>query len=412
MYVCVYPCPEGIYLHSQMCIYPQVLIHFADAPCHGKQYYEGHVGDDYPEGDPAHLNEWELMNTVEKLDIQYWFGYIHRDKTDKMIQVFNEALRRVSGDKMMIEQFDAHDSKTLMDLVYKSICSSISTSIDSLQGRGKASLLNYSIERRVPDFQEIEEHEATVTTATLVPGTAVYTASSDRLCSAEFSYGNPTPVMFKRGRKPFGEGAQRLAYHGLNTSTGERIVIKEFKRSDPRYRARRHYEELVQIQTLAAYYATTFNVEKPHNALSLEFITVHILEIPRDIDGNPRYFTYEPLMEGTFQKFNSNGGHVATSPLFDVIQAFSHYTWVRSRKQMVICDIQGVKNGDKFKLTDPAIHHVDFRREYGGTNLGKKGIKKFFRSHNCNPICKSMRLERLKPERGTSSRSSLTVKVV
>ncbi len=329
------------------------------------------------------------MNDVKKHEIQYWFGYIRKATTDKMIQVFNKALCSVSGNTMMIEQFDATNKVSLMDAVYRSVCNSISSSLQCFQSKGKAPLRQYIIEKGLPDFDKIEEYQATLTTATTITA-----AVSTRPSSPETDFGDSTSVRFKKSRTPFSEGAQRLAYHALDSSTNLPMVIKEFKRRDEKYNTYAHYQDLMAVHARAQMYAEQFNGVKPSDSPSLEFIKVSILKIPPDIDGRLRYFTYEPYMEGTYEKFNSNGGYVATSSLFEVIQAFSHYTWVRSGKRMVICDIQGVKTGDRFQLTDPVIHHLDIRHAYGGTNLGRKGIKMFFKTHCCNTICKRMRLER------------------
>ena len=82
----------------------QVLVHIADAPCHGKQYHD--VDDKFPDGDPAKITHDEMMGEVVRLNIQYWFGYVHNSSTAKMIGIFNESLRRQSGGRIVIKQFD------------------------------------------------------------------------------------------------------------------------------------------------------------------------------------------------------------------------------------------------------------------------------------------------------------------
>ncbi len=186
----------------------QVLIHFADAPCHGKEYHDGNIGDSYPEGDPARLNEWELMHDIKKLDIQYWFGYIHKKKTNKMIQKFNEALRGVSSNLMMIEQFDARNTVSMKNAVYRAVCSSIASSVHVLKGKGKAPLRPYSIEKYVPNFTTIQEHEATLTSAA-----TIITVSSTHPSSPKHYYPSEREVKFKKAPKAFDAGSQRLAYH-------------------------------------------------------------------------------------------------------------------------------------------------------------------------------------------------------
>ena len=113
---------------------------------------------------------------------------------------------------------------------------------------------------------------------------------------------------------------------------------------------------------------------------------------------NSVYYIYEQFMEGKYLKYNTNGGWInpTVSHYSDTSQAFSHYTWVKSGKQLVVCDLQGVTKSNKIFLTDPAIHSKDYmllQPKKGGNNLGPPGIKKFFASHKCNSICKRMRLQ-------------------
>ena len=87
-------------------IHFQILIHIADAPCHGTMYHGG-MGDNYPSGDPAGISHESMMQQVVRLDIQYWFGYVSKQSTDQMIGIFNESLKRLSEHHLMIRQFDA-----------------------------------------------------------------------------------------------------------------------------------------------------------------------------------------------------------------------------------------------------------------------------------------------------------------
>ena len=92
----------------------QVLIHIADAPCHGKQYHD--MGDDHPCGDPAGISHEDMMRKVVVNKVYYWFGYINQKSTDKMISVFNQSLRSLSGGRQLISQFDATKPDNVADV--------------------------------------------------------------------------------------------------------------------------------------------------------------------------------------------------------------------------------------------------------------------------------------------------------
>lgn len=79
----------------------------------------------------------------------------------------------------------------------------------------------------------------------------------------------------------------------------------------------------------------------------------------------------------------------------DIPQTFSHYTYVYSKRDRLVCDIQGVLNHDPplFELTDPAIHSQEKGR-FGKTDFGYKGMQDFFKTHKCNPLCEVLSLKR------------------
>jgi hypothetical protein len=54
------------------------------------------------------------------------------------------------------------------------------------------------------------------------------------------------------------------------------------------------------------------------------------------------------------------------------MDAFQHYTYVKSDKYAICCDLQGVLTGNKYYLTDPAVNSID--QSFGNTDMGKKGI--------------------------------------
>ena len=91
------------------------MVHVADAPCHGSQYHS--LNDDYPNGDPAGITHDQMMAIVVQKNIQYWFGFIESDLTDKMIQIFNESLKKVSNQQLLIKQISAKDPKEMKGAV-------------------------------------------------------------------------------------------------------------------------------------------------------------------------------------------------------------------------------------------------------------------------------------------------------
>ena len=86
----------------------------------------------------------------------------------------------------------------------------------------------------------------------------------------------------------------------------------------------------------------------------------------------------------------------------DFMQAFSHFSYVRSGGRLIVVDLQGAldvrRDGSReFVLTDPAIHKRKYSRvlkhmNFGRTDRGDKGIHNFFETHTCNNACRLLGL--------------------
>ena len=88
----------------------------------------------------------------------------------------------------------------------------------------------------------------------------------------------------------------------------------------------------------------------------------------------------------------------------DFLQAFSHFSYWNSGRKMLVCDLQGVmldgpfedeSRAGVFELTDPVVHYKSQsgrKQVYGRTDLGKKGMHRFFQTHDCNAVCRLLGL--------------------
>ncbi|KAI0426595.1 kinase-like domain-containing protein [Xylaria sp. FL1042] len=102
----------------------------------------------------------------------------------------------------------------------------------------------------------------------------------------------------------------------------------------------------------------------------------------------------EPFIDGDYVKYNSNSGYVnedlSEDPCNQAAQAFSHFTFERSRGRFLVNDLQGVGN----MLTDPAIQTRDPKRfKLCDTNVNSEGPKFFFATHQCNALCRKLQLK-------------------
>ena len=136
------------------------------------------------------------------------------------------------------------------------------------------------------------------------------------------------------------------------------------------------------------------------------------------VSGRRHRLLAEQELEGVYLKYNNNAGTVRTTkprvstdasePLGMILeeqdeldedaalpepieapQCFSHFSFVASGHQKLICDLQGTWNAtDGYLFTDPVLHHISLNKhDNGATDKGLLGIEKFFGSHTCGPLC-------------------------
>eukprot|EP01127_Copromyxa_protea_P001223 TRINITY_DN1123_c0_g1_i4.p1 TRINITY_DN1123_c0_g1~~TRINITY_DN1123_c0_g1_i4.p1 ORF type:complete len:223 (+),score=21.43 TRINITY_DN1123_c0_g1_i4:327-995(+) len=185
--------------------------------------------------------------------------------------------------------------------------------------------------------------------------------------------------------QPFAEGAERLAYHMLEQKHGNlRLVGKEFKFLGSRKNSKANYLLQMEIQTIAARLAHSFNMAYPSEE-PIKFLLTKCMHFMNR--SKPIYFSAEPLILGDYVKYSNNAGWVNNKIDSELFNTFSHWTWAATNGYLIIVDLQGVNN----LLTDPAIHCTDLLK-FGDMNLGQEGMKQFFKNHKCSDKCREFGL--------------------
>jgi len=89
-------------------------------------------------------------------------------------------------------------------------------------------------------------------------------------------------------------------------------------------------------------------------------------KIQQDEGKNPKgkfetkkdeWLIFEKYLEGEWTKWNANNGYVNQSKLS--VHAYCHWTYHTSNGDLVMCDMQGVRDTDKYTITDPCICSVE-----------------------------------------------------
>ena len=191
---------------------------------------------------------------------------------------------------------------------------------------------------------------------------------------------------------PFAQGRFRYAYKGKWTNNypkkaGQDCVVKKFK--DSYTQDISGWEITVKMQTKAQEMAKK-------SGCKIEYTDCDVIRCigSNDAAASVRmneYVAAEDYLEGDFIKWCNNYGYVSQEArgADHILLAFMHWSWVQSKGQEMIGDIQGVKKpGGGYKLTDPAIMSVT--NQYGVTDTGVEGMAMFFLTHKCTPACSSL----------------------
>ena len=223
----------------------------------------------------------------------------------------------------------------------------------------------------------------------------------------------------------FGEGASRRAYKAKVTkgtyagyNKGTELVLKVIKASTCNEGVRLTNED-IRAQRLTARYADTFNsTMRPEKPIYVRVGTLHSSEKEHfDSRGNRTInkgenMLLEQFIHGHWQKFNSNTGWSCQS--CQTPDAFSHWTWVHSNGQYLVCDLQGHRgrpggpkwgptgSRDYYLFTDPVV--MSRTGEFGCTDLGSQGIQDWFARHTCNQYCRSLGVAGNKPRASQAQR--------
>ena len=143
---------------------------------------------------------------------------------------------------------------------------------------------------------------------------------------------------FKCAPDPFAEGNECVVYHGYDVTGKRKIVLKKYKREGDEYNTLECYMKELEVRTITNTYVQGFNDEKGKPPSSL--LMVHPVEIVQ-CQGSQQIYMLEAFLKGNVEKYNNNAGIVCTRAAeSDMMQAFSHYSWVKSGRSLLICDLQ------------------------------------------------------------------------
>ena len=155
--------------------------------------------------------------------------------------------------------------------------------------------------------------------------------------------------------------------------------------------AESHTRKTVQMHVLAHHFAALLHNELPVGyGKSFKYTKLYYSKIKDE------YVTIEQYIEGKFTKYVNNTGDIINNEKEVGLkaEAFAHYSFVKSGKQLMVLDLQGVE----FQLCDPEIASTKLYADdssiyFCAGNLAAKAIDTFFAQHQCNKFCELLNLD-------------------
>ena len=196
---------------------------------------------------------------------------------------------------------------------------------------------------------------------------------------------HPFEASFSLAKQKFATGSFREAYmyHATavsNLSPGN-YVLKKFKKEQEKEVKKlfnsmdENTRKMVQMNALAKNFALKLASQAPVEfGPTLSYIKVYFSKL------YGQCITLEPYMEGTFTKHVNNTGQLCGDydELRVKVETFSHYTYIKSNKQLMVLDIQGTA----YTLSYPEIATSNLLDEehwilFCCRNLSTTAIQKF-----------------------------------
>lgn len=377
----------------------RIMVIITDAPPHGKSYSDDTV-DYFPDKDEEFDNLEETVRRVVNMNIGFLVVEIDK-RTRKTNEIIEKICKKENGFYQKVVLEEIKETKNIERYFDKEIINEI----DSIFRNQWDLILEKKIKDNINWNMQIDWEKKFDLDLTQEIKFKAYDLELERK-SLDFNNLNLIKMESTAlekwssfvSKKKVLEGNLRNIYLMMTKKHEGRYVIKL-----PKNGSYHLIEELMvdwKNYVVSQYMAKEFTKELNSKGINLkknlEFLNFVILESKDNFKGS-KFFACEQFLDGIFIKYNSNLGWVLKPKdnnfeLNDLIQAFSHFSFHFSKGKIVIVDIQGVKN----LMTDPAIQSLE--QAFGSTDLGRYGIYKFLRRHQCTKICKKLGLNDISKE--------------
>ncbi|KAJ3433136.1 alpha-protein kinase vwka [Anaeramoeba flamelloides] len=371
--------------------FSKLLIHFADAPGHGSEFWSiddpdmtQKFDDRYAStGDPDKRDAETLLLALRKRRIYYTFAKIN-GTTNTMIKKFKSIYDRTDTLLFIETQEMEQEAQNFVRIVVESVQKTINRTNQITQSFQQSIMSHLLHQQSNKDsnvmWQDIEE-------------VAISRISNSNSISTLMHRPKDIEWIREKGqaeisKEPFASGQARMVYKLLYHNKKCLLVAKYFLDPPKEMEEEKQLiEKDIVSQIISKRVAKKFNLKKPDQ--SVDFIEPVLIDFyDRD---QYRYCYCEAFLEGKYKKYSSNNGWKDNDNSSYSAHAFSHFSWQFSKQNYIITDLQGVN----YILTDPAIQTKT--GDFSITDLGlKEGIKAFFGDHVCNVICQQVGCNKIK----------------
>ena len=177
---------------------------------------------------------------------------------------------------------------------------------------------------------------------------------------------------------------------------GRKCVVKE--RKDSYVWEAKGWELEKKIQEKAGVLAGKFNTYSS-TSRPIKFTEIAVAKVTESCNDTPpkvgEWCIVEDYIPGEYNKFCNNYGYIAEGT--HSLQSFMHWSWIHTKGDIMVADLQGVRKVDCYYLTDPVLLSGSANGGvYGNTDTGVEGIGLFFLNHECNQFCNTLPKPRIR----------------
>ncbi|KAL4463541.1 hypothetical protein ABPG72_010883 [Tetrahymena utriculariae] len=431
----------------------KILIWIADSPCHGQEFHDDSVNDEFPEDDGEDLKK--LLKQICDLDIDIYFYKIN-DTTNQMIDILKKFV--IKYDKQLRQQQfqDINFSQSVLKNYFNSQSDSVYgeffkyvkqlAKTNQLQKaiqikqqikdyQQKISLQQQHFNQKDSSYQLIQESEITnideIDTIETNFTTYKFKLNSNlNIIEQEQKQSKKLSVSLKI----IGQGAYKETFLAQDLKSGNLYALKKFKEStqfDFDNFFMEYYIQLIAEKIRDDFIEKLKNKtdKKLHKELRIFFDEQYIVQD----ELNNQFYMME-LAKNGFKKYINNDQRELNNQnknQLELFQSFLHYSFEYSQYEFILSDIQGFGNTlndisihsqsfiDNFKINQqPQILEQFLKNQKVNmedvqlntpiySNIGNLGIILFFNKHKCNKYCKYLDLQTVDSYRSLATSSKV-----